>query len=129
MWIIALIGAILLLRTFLKTRPAAIEKAMPASSEIVVKARPLVETTEFWLGVGAIMFKLLQEFSVLGQLLNGSSTTALLILAIVYALSRSYIKQAYLERLIFTITKSPSSDKEATRRETLVPFTPGDRRR
>ena len=78
--------------------------------------------SEVWLGLAVVVVKLLQEYNALGATLNTSVTTTFLILGIVYALSQSLIRQAYLRALLFKVTKSDSTVK--TVRSPLAQFTP-----
>ena len=108
--IVILICLYMVISTYLKTRRARIDQSLPASSKIDIKTRTLIETSEFWLGLTVVAIKILQEYNVIGGALNSSVTTTFLILAVVYALSRSQLKQAYLKSLLFKVTK-PDSDE------------------
>ncbi len=121
--VIVAICVYMVISTIIKTKRAREEESLPASSKIEVKTRGLVQSSEFWLGLTVVAIKLLQENGLVGKSLNGSITTTFLILAIVYALSRSQLKQAYMRSLLFKVTRS-DNDKAITPRS-LVKFKGG----
>ena len=130
--IVALLCLGIIIKTLVKVRGLDIKKPnferhLPASSEIDVKARSFIDMSEVWLGLAVVVVKLLQEYNALGATLNTSVTTTFLILGIVYALSQSLIRQAYLRALLFKVTKSDSTLE--TVRSPLARFTPDSLRR
>lgn len=129
--IVALLCLGIIIKTLVRVRSLDIKKPnferhLPASSEIDVKARSFIEMSEIWLGLAVVVVKLLQEYNALGVTLNTSVTTTFLILGIVYAVSQSLIRQAYLRALLFKVTKSDSTVESV--RSPLARFTPDPRR-
>lgn len=93
------------IKTYVLAKKARDSQSLPPSNKIEVKTRDFIETSEFWLGLTVTVIKLLQDNNVAGGSISDSITTSFLILAIVYALSRSQLKQAYLKSLLFKVTR------------------------
>lgn len=111
----AAIGLYILISTFIKTRLARVARNLPVAGEIEIKTHQLIQTSEFWLGLTTVTIKFLQESKVAGESINSSVTTTFLVLAIVYALSRAQLKQAYMKSLLLKVTDP---------KQTLVAFSP-----
>jgi hypothetical protein len=103
--IIVIICLYMVINTYRKTRRARAEQSLPVSSEIEVKTRGLLQTSEFWLGLVVVAIKVLQENNVVGASISDSVTTTFLILAIVYALTRSQLKLVYMRSLLCKVTR------------------------
>ncbi|MBA3822930.1 MAG: hypothetical protein H0X24_03370 [Ktedonobacterales bacterium] len=105
------IGLYIVIKTIMQSRRS--DQDLPSSNFIEPKSHGPFESSEFWLGLTAIAFKLLQDSHIAGTKVDTSVTTMFLILAIVYALSRSQLKQAYMASLLrrFLKTKNPVTFK------------------
>lgn len=112
--------------TYRAVRQSHIAATLPAANLIAIGSRRLFDTTEFWLGAIAILLQLFQQNDVLIGGVNNAVTISFLVLAIVYILTRSQLKIAYLRGLLFKVTKEADGRANIRITKGLIPFDAND---
>lgn len=97
--------AYLVFQTIRRAAEARNEEKLPAANAIEVRQSNLFGSSEFWVSALSLLLQVLQQNNILVRGLNSSVTTSFFVLAIVYTLTRSQFKLAFLRSQIFRITK------------------------